>query len=95
MENRKEFMKKGTDQTQLKERLFPCLPIIEIAGEKQVLIENHFGVKEYGCEQISVRMRYGLAVISGSQLELRQMTKEQLVISGRINAISLIRRNNK
>ena len=68
---------------------FPGLPIVEIAGDRRVLIENHYGVREYGCEKISVKVKFGIITICGSCLELRQMTKEQLVISGKIKGISL------
>ena len=34
--------------------------IVEIAGDRRVLIENHFGVKEYSREKIGVKVKYGL-----------------------------------
>ena len=68
------------------------LPIVEIAGDRRVLIENHFGVKEYSREKIGVKVKYGLVCVCGCNLELIRMTKEQLIISGRIDAVTLIRR---
>ena len=67
-------------------------PIVEIAGDRRVLIENHFGVKEYSREKIGVKVKYGLVCVCGCDLELIRMTKEQLIISGRIDAVTLIRR---
>mgnify|MGYP002456976651 CR=1 FL=1 len=67
-------------------------PIVEIAGDRRVLIENHFGVKEYSREKIGVKVKYGLVCVCGCNLELIRMTKEQLIISGRIDAVTLIRR---
>ena len=67
--------------------------IIEISSDSRVLIEKHFGVREYSRNIIVVNVKYGLVKICGECLELRQMTKEQLVISGRISSISLCRRN--
>ena len=64
----------------------------EIAGDRRVLIENHFGVKEYSREKIGVKVKYGLVCVCGCDLELIRMTKEQLIISGRIDAVTLIRR---
>lgn len=72
-----------------------CLPgqvLVEIAGENRVLIEHHRGVREYSRERIGVKVRYGLVLVCGSCLELRCMTKEQLVISGRIDSVTLKRR---
>ncbi len=73
----------------------PRLPIVEIAGDRRILIENHFGVWEYGRDKISVKVKYGLVTIYGSCLELRQMTKDQLVISGKICSVTLVRREGK
>ena len=72
--------------------LKPGQPIVEIAGDRRVLIENHFGVKEYSREKIGVKVKYGLVCVCGCDLELIRMTKEQLIISGRIDAVTLIRR---
>lgn len=69
--------------------VLPGQPIIEILGAERVLIENHLGIREYGREKIAVTAKFGLIIISGDHMELRQMTKEQLVISGKINSIFL------
>lgn len=70
----------------------PGQPLIEIAGDSRVLIENHFGVKEYTREQICVMVKFGLVKICGCGLELSRMTREQLVVSGQIHSVSLQRR---
>lgn len=70
----------------------PGQVLVEIAGENRVLIEHHGGVREYSRERISVRVKYGLVQVCGSCLELRCMTKEQLVISGCIDCVTLKRR---
>ena len=80
------------DESELTVDSFPGQPIVEIAGDRRVLIENHFGVREYGREKIAVKVKYGFVNVCGECLELRQMTKEQLVISGRISGVSLVRR---
>ncbi len=67
-------------------------PIVEISGESRVLIENHRGVKEYSRERISVQVAYGLVSVCGCGLELLRMTREQLVICGRIDGVALLRR---
>jgi len=83
------------DESDLARESIPGQTIIEIAEDRRVLIENHHGVCEYGREKISVKVKYGLVNICGDHLELRQMTKEQLVISGRIHCVSLVRREEK
>ena len=67
-------------------------PIIEIGGDRRVLIENHQGVAAYGREKILVHVNFGSVCICGGNLEMLHMTKEQLVIYGRIDSVGLQRR---
>ncbi len=67
-------------------------PIIEISGDRRVLIENHQGVAAYGREKILVHVKFGSVCICGCNLEMLRMTKEQLVICGRIDSVALQRR---
>ena len=73
----------------------PGLPIVELAGEGRVLIENHFGVKAYTRERIVIKVKYGCVNVCGSHLEILRMTRDQLVICGRIDSVSLQRRISK
>lgn len=70
----------------------PGQPLVEVSGDCRVLIEGHRGVREYSRERIGVRVNYGLVQVCGSALELRCMTREQLVICGRIDCVQLLRR---
>ena len=70
----------------------PGQPILELAGDRRVPIDNHCGVKEYSRERICVAVKYGMVSVCGNGLELTCMTKEQLVICGRIDGIGLHRR---
>lgn len=70
----------------------PGQPIVEIMGAGRVLIENHLGVAAYGREQIVVKVRFGFISVCGCSLELMHMSKEQLVICGKIDAVTLQRR---
>ena len=69
--------------------LSPIRSLIEICGQSRVLIEHHRGVHSYGRCDISVRVSYGLVCISGESLQLRYLSKEKLVITGKINGITL------
>lgn len=81
-----------TEDADLAAQPLPGQPIVEIAGDRRVLIENHFGVKEYGTQRITVKVKYGCVCICGEHLELMRMTKEQLVICGRIDCVTVQRR---
>lgn len=93
MGKRRNFWEHMMEQTALEPESVPGQPIIEIAGEHRVLIENHKGVAAYGKERILVKVKYGTVCVSGCSLEILRMTKEQLVICGRIDSVGLQRRN--
>ena len=71
--------------------VLPGLPLVEIVGEGRVLVENHGGVTSYGCNEIRLKVRFGHLCVCGSGLKLARMTKSQLVITGKIDNISLLR----
>lgn len=76
---------------QRKNMELPGMPLVEIAGEKRVLIENHRGVTEYDANRICVRVKFGQICVCGESLTLAQMTGASLVICGRIDSVTLLR----
>ncbi len=85
-------MKSGIfDRLDLPGEPMPGQPVVEIAGTGRVLIEHHGGVTEYGCSRIRVKVGYGAVCVCGTDLELKRMTKDQLVIGGIIDCVSLER----
>lgn len=69
----------------------PKQPLVELAGEHRVIVENHYGVTGYSATEICVKVRFGYIMISGMDLELVQMTKVQLVVMGKIDSVRLCR----
>ncbi len=92
MKQRRLWMERLADTADLQGEAFPGQPLVEVYGDRRVLIEHHGGVTEYGREKIQVKVRYGALCICGGCLELARMTAEQLVITGRIDSVTLIRR---
>ncbi|MBQ9930037.1 MAG: YabP/YqfC family sporulation protein [Oscillospiraceae bacterium] len=87
----KHFMERIAAAADLQAEPLPGLPLVEIAGDRRVLIEQHCGVTEYGRCRICVRVKFGAVVISGSGLELTRMTPQQLIVTGRIDGVHLER----
>lgn len=87
-----DWMQRLTDQMDLTGEPLPGVPVVELAGDRRVLIERHGGVTQYSREKICVKVRYGLVQVCGCGMELTRMTREQLVISGRIDSVHLLRR---
>ncbi len=92
MVKRRGWIERLADSTDLQGEAFPGQPLVELYGDRRVLIEHHGGVTEYGREKIQVKVRYGYLCVCGGCLELACMTAEQLVITGRIDSVSIIRR---
>lgn len=93
MKQRNGMLERLADRADLQGEALPGQPLLELYGDRRVLIEHHSGVTEYGRERIQVRVRYGWLCICGGCLELARMTAEQLVITGRIDSVSLVRRH--
>ena len=66
-----------------------ALPLVELAGAGRLLIENHRGITGYSRERIAVKMSYGSIEITGDCLELTQITQQQLIVTGKITALTL------
>ena len=92
MKQHRHILQRLTESADLPAEALPRVPLVELAGDRRVLIENHKGVTEYGTEKICVQLSYGHLCICGTGMELSRMTKEQLVISGRIDSVTLLRR---
>ncbi len=89
MGKRKHLWEKLAEVTDLKTEPIPKQPLVEIIGERRVLIENHCGIIGYAMSEVCVKVRFGHIQICGNGLELNCMTKDQLVIAGTIECVRL------
>lgn len=92
MGKKRNYFEQVIDQTAFALESVPGQSIVEIAGEHRVLIENHQGVAAYGRERILINVKFGMICICGCHLEMLHMTKEQLIICGKIESVGLQRR---
>lgn len=81
-----------TEGMDLAGETLPGMAVAELAGDRRLLIEGHKGVTEYCRDRVTVRVPYGWLRVCGCGLELRQMSKERLVIAGRIDGIEIRRK---
>lgn len=86
------FLEQLTQSADISGECLPGQSLLELLGDNRVLIERHRGVQEYSRERIGIKMRFGQVVVCGCGLEMIHMTREQLVIRGRIDCITLHRR---
>ena len=73
----------------------PGQPIVELVSDSRVLVENHLGITQYSRETLCIKVKFGHIALCGCDLELNQMTRDQLVITGRIDSIAIHRRIGK
>ena len=78
-------------QFDLPSELPPGKSLVELIEDNHLLVENHFGVRSYGTNHIQIKTSYGELSVKGTNLELACMSKQQLVITGCFQQISLFR----
>ncbi len=91
MEKRKPMLRLIAEAVDAPRELLPGEPLIELAGDQRVMIENHMGVREYACSCIRVGVKGGTVSIHGSGLSITRMQRKQLVIVGTISGIGMER----
>ena len=91
MKQRRNLLERMITAADLDVELNPRQPLIELVGDRRVLIENHLSVTQYGREEICVKVSYGCVGVKGTCLELAKLSREQLVITGCIHGIFLHR----
>lgn len=91
MKQERHWMERLTDGLDLPGEV-TGLPLVELAGDRRVLIEHHKGIVQYQNEHICVKVSYGTVSVCGCGLHIARMTKEQLIIHGRIDSVSINRR---
>ena len=67
--------------------------LVEVAGGSRVLIEHHRGIRQYQRDCIWINVSFGAVSVAGSGLEIARMSRDQLVISGKICSVTLHRRD--
>jgi len=63
---------------------------IEITGGREVLIENHSGILEYGPDEIDINSNGVIIRILGQGLEIRAMNQNEISIRGLVLGVEFI-----
>ena len=94
MRRGRDWMQHLAEELRMGETPLPGVSLVELSGDGRVLIENHFGITQYGKERICIKVSFGCVEICGCNLILSRMTPGQLVVRGRILSITLHRRDS-
>ncbi len=90
MKKNQSILKQVIHGSEIRVQSFKAAPLIEIIGYGRVLIENHISIASYDMQQIYIRVKYGMILVQGDSLKLAYMSKEKLVITGKIGSIHLL-----
>lgn len=85
------LMEKFTEMLELPKEIVLNIPKITIVGNGDLIIENYKGLIEYNDARIRVNTGIGTIRMSGSRLAIREITSEDIIISGEIQALEFIR----
>lgn len=69
----------------------PGEPIIEVYGDRRILIEGCCAVLQYAGNCIKLRNSCGIVCIVGCDLCMSEITKTQTIITGKVENISICR----
>ncbi|WP_418790687.1 sporulation protein YqfC [Phosphitispora sp. TUW77] len=63
------------------------LPKVVLIGDVQVLVENHRGIMIYTPEMIKVSTTIGDLAIAGTDLTLKNILPDEIMVEGRIKSL--------
>lgn len=67
------------------------VPIIEIYGDRRVLVEGRCTVVQYGSNCIKLRNACGTVCVHGCGLMMVELSQYQMIITGKVENISIAR----
>lgn len=88
--DKKSIKEKVADAFDLPKELMLDAFKLVLVGESELMIENYKGILEYDDSIIRIKTAGRTVRISGSSLEIRTITDEDIQVIGRINAIELV-----
>jgi sporulation protein YqfC len=86
---KKETVKKINNFLEMPREISSNEPKLTILGFNEMLIENYKGILEYENFYIRISTHIGTININGFNLNLTQMTEDDIFITGKIDSIDL------
>lgn len=105
MPHKKKIVKKGkkaqVPRVSLKEKMsellelpkdiFLNVPKLTMVGNGDLLIENFKGIIEYDNDRIRINTNSGIVKITGTGLQIKEITSEDLMVNGDISSLEFLR----
>ena len=80
----------AAEQVDLPEGMLRGLPQITLDGDLQLLIERHRGITEYGTQRIRIATKSFTVELTGKDMHLVAMDRENIRIRGRITGVQYL-----
>lgn len=65
------------------------LPLIYMIGDEELVVSNHKGIVGYIREMVRIKTAIGVVAVLGRDLVLREISKENIVIIGKIGGVEI------
>lgn len=88
--NKIRLMDKFSEMLELPKEIVMNIPKMTLVGNGDMIIENYKGIIEYGDTRIRINTGIGTIRMTGSRLVIREITSEDIIISGEIKALEFI-----
>jgi len=89
-QRRQSMLDRAADKFDLPGDALGDQPRVTITGSTHVLVDNHKGLLDYGREEIAVAGKRIAIKIIGTDLELRAMNTESLLVTGDIFKVEFV-----
>jgi sporulation protein YqfC len=90
-ETKTSLREKITEALELPKEIVLNVPKLTIVGTGDMIVENYKGIMEYEIDRIRVNTGVGIIRITGNRLIIREITSEDILISGEINSLEFLR----
>ena len=92
MKNSKRAISKINRMLEMPQEVYSDMPKITITGFNEMIIENFKGILEYEDYYIRVNTSLGIVNINGYELNLENMTNNDIKVTGKIESIDIERK---
>jgi sporulation protein YqfC len=82
---------KVTEALELPKEIVLNMPKLTMLGSGDLIIENYKGVIEYSEEKVRINTASGIIKISGSNLIIKEITAEDIIIKGIISSLEFLK----
>ncbi|MBR6504726.1 MAG: YabP/YqfC family sporulation protein [Clostridia bacterium] len=89
MKNKKQRLSRINEILEFPNEIGTNEPKITMAGFNKLLIENYKGILEYEEFFIKINTHIGIININGFNLELNNLTDDDILVTGKIDSIDI------